>query len=288
MERPPYIERLETVFEHPVTSCHPLGHSWGLELIKVSFAEGPPVLAKVGAPDLPGHLEIEALMLRDLMVLSDLPVPGVLHCEPSLLAMEWIENDGPPSSVAHERHAAELLADLHARSAPSVGYGRNTVIGGLIQQNAEADSWIEFFAQRRLLYMGRIAMGEGALEAGEFRRLEALAGRLDHYLDEPEKPSLLHGDLWQGNILVKGDQIVGLIDPAVYFGHREIELAFTTMFGTFGPAFFDAYSAIYPVDKAFFEIRKDIYNLYPNLVHTTLFGRSYVPAIVRVLDRLGI
>ncbi len=288
MEKPAHIARLEAIFEQTVSGWQVLGRTWGLDVLKVDFAAGPPVLAKVGAPELPGHLEIEAFMLRELKVRSDLPVPGVLQCEPAMLVMEWIDNDGPPHTPAHERHAAELLAALHGHSSTLFGYGRNTVIGGLIQQNAEAENWVEFFAQRRLLYMARIAMGEGALEPGEFSRLEALAGRLERYLEEPEKPSLLHGDLWQGNILVKGDQIAAMIDPAISFGHREIELAFTTMFGTFGPAFFDAYGAIYPVDKAFFEIRKDIYNLYPSLVHAALFGRSYVPAIVRVLDRLGV
>lgn len=288
MQKPPHIVRLEEIFEDQVEDWRPMGCSWGVELSKVLFSRTPPVLIKAGTPDLAGHLETEAFMLRELMVQSDLPVPGVLHCEPTLLAMEWIDNDGAPSSAAHERHAAELLAELHSHAAPRFGYGRNTVIGGLIQQNGEMESWVEFFAQRRLLAMARIARGEGVLEAGEFARLETLAGRLEMYLDEPDRPSLLHGDLWQGNILVKGDQISGFIDPAVYFGHREIELAFTTLFGTFGPAFFDAYGALCPLEEGFFDVRRDIYNLYPNLVHAILFGRTYVPAVLRVLDRLGI
>lgn len=287
MEKPAHIARMEHLFEDTVLDWRPMGQCWGVELFKVAFSGGPPVLAKAGTPDLSGHLEIEAFMLRELAVLSDLPVPGVLHCDPSLLAMEWIDNEGPPSSEAHERHAAELLAALHNHSAPRFGYGRNTVIGGLIQQNGEMESWVEFFAQKRLLVMARIARGERVLEAREFDRLEALIEQLGQYLEEPAKPSLLHGDLWQGNILVQGDQIAGFIDPAIYFGHREAELAFTTLFGTFGPAFFDAYGALYPLDPDFFEVRKDIYNLYPNLVHAVLFGRSYVPAVLRVLDRLG-
>ncbi|NNF79601.1 MAG: phosphotransferase [Rhizobiales bacterium] len=288
MDEPSHIARLEAVFEQPVSGCQTLGRTWGLQVLKVEFPEGPPVLAKAGVPDLPGHLEIEAFMLRELMVQSDLPVPGVLHCEADLLAIEWIDNDGPPKSRAHEHHAAELLAELHSHSSPIFGYGRNTVIGGLFQPNGESESWVEFFTHKRLLYMARIALGEGALAAGEFSRLETLAGRLERYLEEPDKPSLLHGDLWQGNILVKGEQIAGMIDPAVYFGHREIELAFTTLFGTFGDAFFDAYGALCPLDQEFFTLRKDLYNLYPNLVHAALFGRSYVPPILRVLDRLGI
>lgn len=288
MQSPSHMDRLEAVFEQPVLRRERIGHSWGLEVLKVELADGPPLLVKSGVPNLPGHLECEAFMLRELTLQSDLPVPLVLHCEPTLLAMEWIDNDGPPRTPAHERHAAELLAALHSCGGPRFGYGRNTVIGGLLQPNTEGESWVEFFAHKRLLYMARIALGEGALEAGEFSRLETLAGRLERYLAEPERASLLHGDLWQGNILVKGDQIAGLIDPAIYFGHREIELAFTTLFGTFGDSFFDAYGAHHTLDGEFFALRKDIYNLYPNLVHAALFGRSYVPAILRVLDRLGV
>ncbi len=288
MEEPSHIERLEAMFKQPASGCQVLGRTWGLDVVKVEFAAGPPVLAKVGLPDLPGHLEIEALMLRELAVQSDLPVPGVLHCDPALLVMEWIDNDGPPKSVAHERHAAELLVELHSHSSPAFGYGRKPVIGGLLQPNGERESWVEFFARNRLLYMARIALAEGVLQAAEYSRLETLAGRLERYLDEPGKPSLLHGDLWQGNILVKADKIAGMIDPAVYFGHREIELAFTTLFGTFGQDFFDAYGVHWPLDEDFFALRKDIYNLYPNLVHAALFGRGYVPAVLRVLDRLGI
>ncbi len=288
MTVPSYLTELEAVLGHPVSSCAPLGRSWGLDVMKVEFVGGPSVAVKAGVPDVPGHLEIEAYMLRALAVQSDLPVPAVLHCTPALLALEWIDNEGGPASAAHERHAAELLAALHGLSAPHFGYDRNTVIGGLVQPNGQSESWVEFFTHKRLLYMARIAMTEGALQSAEMHRLETLAGRLSRYLNEPDKPSLLHGDLWQGNILVKGEAIAGFIDPAVYCGHREIELAFTTLFGTFGEPFFDAYSALAPLDAEFFDLRKDIYNLYPNLVHAALFGRSYVPAILRVLDRLGV
>ncbi|MEM8688429.1 MAG: fructosamine kinase family protein [Pseudomonadota bacterium] len=288
MQQPFRTEHLEAVLERSIRRCHSLSRSWGLEVIKVELVGGAPVLVKAGTPTLPGHLESEAFMLRELAVQSELPVPGVLHCEPTLLVMEWIDNDGAPRTPAHEHHAAELLARLHSHKSARFGYGRNTVIGGLLQPNGEQESWVAFFAHKRLLYMARLALSAGALEAGELSRIEALAGRLARYLDEPAHACLLHGDLWQGNILAKGDKIVGLIDPAIYFGHREIELAFTTLFGTFGDRFFDAYSAFYELDQDFFALRKDIYNLYPNLVHATLFGRSYVPAVLRVLDRLGV
>jgi fructosamine-3-kinase len=135
--------------------------------------------------------------------------------------------------------------------------------------------------------MARAARDEGALPAALHDRLERLAGALGEYLTEPPFPSLLHGDLWTGNVLVKGDRIAGFIDPAIYCGHPEIELAFTTMFGTFGRAFFEAYEDNLPLEPGFHDLRRDIYNLYPTLVHVRLFGGNYLPTINRTLTRLG-
>ena len=106
-------------------------------------------------------------------------------------------------------------------------------------------------------------------------------------LCEPAHPSLLHGDLWSGNIIVGNDCISGFIDPAIYCGHPETELAFTTMFSTFSDPFFEAYEALSPLEPGFFAERCKIYNLYPTLVHVRLFGASYLPPIDRVLQELG-
>lgn len=98
---------------------------------------------------------------------------------------------------------------------------------------------------------------------------------------------MLHGDLWSGNILARRGRIVATLDPAIYYGHPEVELAFTTLFGTFGEPFFAAYAELAPIAPGFHELRRDLYNLYPLLVHVTLFGAGYLAPVERVLDRLG-
>jgi len=119
-------------------------------------------------------------------------------------------------------------------------------------------------------------------------RVEALCARLGDWLPADETPRLLHGDLWTGNVLVGGDgRISGFIDPAIYYGAAEVELAFTTLFGTFGDAFFARYQEHHPLAPGFFEERRDLYNLYPLLVHVRLFGGSYVDAVDRTLARHG-
>ena len=135
--------------------------------------------------------------------------------------------------------------------------------------------------------MGELAHRAGRLPAAPFRSLEAFCARLDEFIPEPDRPSLLHGDVWGGNVLAGKGRIAGFIDPAIYYGDAEIELAFSTLFGTFGEAFFGRYGAHRPIRRGFFETRRDIYNLYPLLVHTRLFGGHYAASVERTLRRFG-
>jgi fructosamine-3-kinase len=281
-------ERIETTLASPVVKTSPLSVGFGLTGLVVQLANGRRLAVKARRDGSGPSLALEGSMLGDLARLSELPVPRVYVSEPDLLVMDFIDNDGGAITSAVERDAARLIAALHAVPRESFGYDRDTLIGPLPQPNPEASEWVPFFRDHRLMHMARAAHAEGQLPTPLFVRLEQLATRLDDYLLEPAFPSLLHGDLWTGNVLVRGDAIAGFVDPAVYFGHPEIELAFTTMFGTFGAAFFEAYEALRPLEPGFHELRRDLYNLYPTLVHVRLFGASYLQGIERTLARLGI
>jgi len=261
---------------------------FGLTGLSALLRDGRRVAIKArAASSASPSLALEGYMLGELARLSELPVPRVYLAEPDLLVMAFIETDGGPITAAVERDAARLIAALHATPRDAIGYDRDTLIGPLSQPNPQAKRWIPFFRDHRLLFMARAARDEGRLPEGLYGRLEALAGRLEAHLTEPPFPSLLHGDLWTGNVLVKGDRIAGFVDPALYCGHPEIELAFTTMFGTFGTAFFEAYEALRPLEPGFHEVRRDLYNLYPTLVHVRLFGSSYLGGVEQTLTRLG-
>ncbi|HKA65685.1 MAG TPA: fructosamine kinase family protein [Methyloceanibacter sp.] len=280
-------ERLETALGATVTALAPMPVGFGLIGFKVDLADALRLAVKT-RQSARVDLRLEGYMLGELARLSTLPVPAVHLSEPDLLVMDFIETDGRGITPQVERHAAELIAALHAVPRPTFGYERDTLIGALPQPNPEMDRWIPFFRDHRLLAMARAAEAEGRLPAKLRIRLERLAERLDIYLAEPRHPSLLHGDLWTGNVLVRGQRIAGFVDPAIYCGHPEIELAFTTMFETFGPAFFETYESLLPLEPGFHELRSGLYKLYPTLVHVRLFGSAYLPPIERTLAQLGL
>lgn len=255
-----------------------------------TFDDGACAVVKVDGRAKPS-LDLEGWMLRFLSDRSNLPVPEVLHAEPGLLVLERLPGSAGVSGPGAETHAAELLAALHGHDADCCGLSRDTLIGALPQPNPYTPSWIEFFREHRLLHMAHAAHEEGRLPSGTLSMVRSLADRLGTLLEEPEAPALLHGDVWSGNVLCERGRVTGFIDPAIYYGHPEIELAFITLFSTCGEPFFARYRQLRPIRPGFFEVRRDIYNLYPLLVHTRLFdppgGGSYATQVGESLRRIG-
>lgn len=260
----------------------PLGGGCIAEVSLLEFEDGEKLVAKRDGGR-GGDLEIEGWMLRYLAQHSSLPVPEVLHCDSKLLLMTWLPDEGGMTGAA-EQHAAELISALHAITAPDFGLERDTLIGPLHQPNSREADWVTFFREHRLLYMADLAQQRGRLPSATRRQIDQLAARLPDLIPGQVKPSLLHGDLWGGNILASKDRISGFIDPAIYYGDREMDLAFSTLFGSLGERFFRYYQERQPLEPGFFEERRDLYNLYPLLVHTALFGGGYAGAVKRITE----
>ena len=256
------------------------------EVYRVDIDDGTTLVAKVEREGA-SHLEREAYMLRYLRERSELPVPEVFHGSERLLLMEFVEGSSRFSEGA-ERHAAELLAALHGVTTEAYGHERDTLIGSLDQPNPWTESWVEFFRDRRLLYLARVAHEAGRLPTEDFERVQRLAERLDEYLEEPEQPSLVHGDVWSANVLAEEDRITAFLDPAIYHADPEIELAFISLFNSFGDAFFERYGKIRGLRDGFFEERRDLYNLYPLLVHVYFFGGGYLDSVRTTLRRFDL
>lgn len=282
-------QRLEQVIARELgtdtVSVRPLSGGCVGEVFRADLADGRTVVIKVDGGPRP-RLDVEGYMLRYLREHSALPVPAVLWSEPALLIMSHVPGDSQFSGPC-QVHAAALLGALHEIRGTAYGLDRPTLIGGLHQPNPWTDSWVAFFRDQRLLHMAREARSEGVMPAALLKRIETFAANLERFLEEPAHPALLHGDVWTTNVLAAGGRITGFIDPAVYYGHPEVELAFITLFSTFGSPFFDAYKSKYGIRPGFFEQRRDIYNLYPLLVHARLFGASYLGGVDRTLAELG-
>lgn len=279
-------DRIETITGQRPDRVSALSGGCVCDVYKIELPSGRDLVAKVGDGPSSG-LALEGRMLAYLAEHAPLPVPEVVFADDTLLLMAMVEAGGALGRDAQD-HAAELVAALHAVTTDQgFGFDYDTVIGGLHQPNPRNASWRDFFAEQRLMYMAREAERAGRLPAALLARVERFAGALERWISEPEQPSLIHGDMWSGNVLSARGRITGFIDPAIYFADAEIELAFTTLFGSFGDAFFGPYNERHPIKAGFFEERRDIYNLYPLLVHVRLFGGSYVGSVERTLGHFG-
>lgn len=206
--------------------------------------------------------------------------PGVV---PAFIVMEWIERGREQRSAGAT--LGRQLADLHRATAPAYGLDHGNYCGATPQDNRTLPMWIEFYGQRRLGFQIELAGRQGLLPGERRRRLERLIGRLDRWIDESAcRPALLHGDLWGGNWLVDAAGQPVLIDPAVYYGDREAELAMCRLFGGFPADFFAAYDAAWPPAPGRDE-RIPLYQLYHLLNHLNLFGESYGGQVDSVLRR---
>lgn len=286
MTRGSLEDRIAGVCGGRVIGSEPLHGGCVADVRRFELADGRRVVAKVGSGECP-RLDIEGMMLDRLAGVAAIPVPRVLHCASDLLVMEAIIHDGVRSAEG-EIEAADLLARLHANAAERFGFGGDTLIGPLIQPNRWMERWPGFFAERRLLQMGRKAHEAGSLPPGTLDRLGAVAGDIERLIDPvPSRPGLIHGDIWSGNVLWHGGRVAAFIDPATYFADPEIEYAFIDLFGCFGPAFWSRVEENGSVRPGFFELRKDLYNLYPLLVHAVLFDGGYGARVSACLAALG-
>lgn len=248
---------------------------------------GSQYLLKISSPS--ERLRTEADMLKDIKK-YDIAVPSVRSVSSTYLLMDYIEESFVPLKEK-ERMAAEILIRLHSVSNESrmYGYWYDTTIGPFRQNNEQTQyNWALFFGQMRLVPMAKTCFEKELISQDQFSRIESLSRDLYRRIDMSAiTPSLLHGDLWSGNILfnIKG---ATLIDPALYFGDREVDLAFIRMFDTFGDDFFAHYTQTFPLSEDFYEVKEPLYQLYFYLLHVALYGRAYLSGVDCSLRRLKV
>lgn len=259
-----------------------------------TFEDGSLVFVKCasGRPDM---FEREAEGLAALAEAAVIRVPAVLAVDENSLVLEHIRQ--APRKAGFSESFGHAFARMHRHRGPACGFAHDNYIGATPQPNqpvtgdwngsasvtaGDGADWPEFFIERRLRFQARLAARRGHGD-DLLRMLEACESRLMQLMAETiEAPSILHGDLWGGNYIRDENGEACLIDPAVYFGHREADLAMTHLFGGFDRDFYRAYQDEYPLEPGHNE-RLPMYQLYHLLNHLNLFGRSYYPQCDRIL-----
>lgn len=235
------------------------------------------------------RLQTEANMLEDINK-YDIAVPKVYDVSENHLLMEYIE-ESRQANCTDEIAAAKVLSDLHTVTNESrmYGYYYDTTIGPFSQKNEQTQyNWTLFLGQMRILPMAKICYDTGHISKNIMDRLEGLCHDMYQRIDiSIITPSLLHGDLWSGNILFNSSGAT-LIDPAISFGDKEMELAFIMMFNTFGETFFDNYTEVHPLSDDFYDVKVPLYQIYPTLVHVALYGSTYLKSLENLLKRLKV
>jgi len=231
----------------------------------------------------PRMFEKESLGLKMLSATQTLSVPDIIAvgevANDSFLLLSFIESR--PQTSNFWPQFGEQLADLHRHSSPTFGLDHDNYIGSLIQHNNTHETWADFFREERLEPQLKQARDHGRVDSEVSRAFQRFYLQLDQ-LFPTEPPALLHGDLWSGNFMSGNQGEPVIIDPAVYFGHREMDLAMSQLFGGFSSQFYEAYHAAFPLENGW-KKRLDYCNLYPLMVHVNLFGGGYLGSVKSIL-----
>ena len=219
---------------------------------------------------------LETKGLKLLSSCNSIYVPKVMSESSDYLLMEYIESDNYTNKLWEK--FGRSIANLHQISNEYFGLEYDNYIGTLVQENDKKDKWIDFFINKRIIPQLKL----GSFNTDTLRKFDKLFINIETIFHK-ESPSLLHGDLWNGNFLFNKEKIV-LFDPAIYFGNREMDIAMTKLFGGFDNRFYHSYNEIFALKKGWKE-RIDICNLYPLLVHINLFGGSYYSQLMHIVKR---
>jgi len=246
------------------------------------LTNGQSVVVKTGETP----LSVEARMLGYLDE-KGLPVPDVYEADDDILIMEFIEGHSEITPSV-EREAADYLASLHDISPENDAFGFpfDTLTGPLTQPSPWITDWPRFYAAHRIGHVLDLCRSTGAIDPALATRVDRICESTEDYVTVDHEPGLIHGDVWQNNLLTDGDSILTFLDPACCYADPEIELAYVDWTETFGAFFFERYDELRGIDSGFFERRRFLYRLFPLLVHLHLFGSPYDEELARTVDVL--
>jgi protein-ribulosamine 3-kinase len=276
--------KIEECLGEPLVSSKSVGGGCIADSRTVETKSGQSYFLKTlsGAP---GMFLMEANGLKELAKANAIRIPTVILADHDFLLLENIQPGGKSKSFFEDFGAA--FATMHRYTQKEFGFYEDNYIGATPQLNCaegkQKTSWAEFYYQKRILQQLRFAEKNGYATKELVKGINLLEHKIESVIKgSRESPALLHGDLWGGNYMSDEQGNAVLIDPAVYYGHREADLAMTKMFGGFTAAFYQAYQETYPLPDGW-EYRQGLYLLYHYLNHLNLFGRGYYGECIHLL-----
>ncbi len=281
---------IENLLNNKIIERKILSNSFGINCIKIMTDENRAYIVKYYNNKNKGFNAIKS-EAENLIFLKELNFeffPLVHFNNEDFLIMTFLEND---KDIPNETNFDLLKAIIAIHSVTSDNFGLefDSQIGGLKQNNTKDKNWINFYREQRLFYIFDLINKSNPMEKSINQKIELLLKKLQDYIPRSPKVSLLHGDLWEGNILFKNKNFVGLIDPGSFFGHNELEIAYLTWFNPkfVKNGFLDKYNDIIKIDKYFVNYEA-IYQLYYSLLNVHLWDRSYINDVQRLLNKIKI
>ena len=285
---PDLKSRLEKILSEPIKSTSSVSGGCIADSRKLELDSGKVYFLKQIRGSSSGAFDVEERGLKELRKSGTVNVPEVVCKGLDYLLLQWIEAGYSRSSSSMEMLGRQF-AELHRYRGKKVGFSEDNLLGDSPQSNKPSKegslSWAEFYAENRLEFQTSLAVKNGYATPEMRNLMENLIKKVPDLISgTEEEPSLLHGDLWSGNYLIDERGIPWLIDPAVYYGHREADLAMTSLFGGFSNTFYSAYKSAYPIASGYVE-REPLYQLYHLLNHLNLFGTGYYGQVISILRR---
>jgi len=225
--------------------------------------------------------------LRDIKFIS----LKIYYSDNDLLLMEYFENDkNYILAIDDYEIIAKFLSELHSKKGTSYGYGYSTYLGNVIQNNEKSSSWTKFFLKNRYDYYLEILLNRSLIDKRRYNKYKNFREVIKENLTEPSHPSLLHGDIWRGNILINRQaktHTYQIIDPAIFYGDYEYELAYIYQNGTFGRGFYECYDEINKISDEFWDFKILIYQIIPLMQYAILENKFYLREIDKIIDYFG-
>ena len=285
---PDLKSRLEKILSEPIKSTSSVSGGCIADSRKLQLESGKVFFLKQLRGSSSGAFDAEVSGLKELRKSGSVNVPKVVCKGPDFLLLQWIEAGYSRSNSSMEMLGRQF-AKLHRYRGKKFGFSDDNLLGDSPQSNKPSKegslNWAVFYAENRLEFQTSLAVKNGYVTPEMRNLMDNLIKKVPDLISgTEEEPSLLHGDLWSGNYLIDKMGIPWLIDPAVYYGHREADLAMTSLFGGFSNTFYSAYKSAYPISQGYAE-REPLYQLYHLLNHLNLFGTGYYGQVISILKR---